>query len=640
MSFFKQMAIAVSLIIIMMLGAVMVINYQSAKKDMIESLYETTVNNISTLASKLADAAEDPAEIATVIDSEFDSGYYKLIEFKSSDGSSDYKQVDNDPIEGVPQWFIKFTDIKIDSVKADVSSGWSIVGVVIVQGDMGIVYKSLYKMFIKLFYLFIILVTISLIILSVLLHFILQPLYKIQAQAEAIMHNEFIIQEKLPYTTEFRDVVKGMNAMVKKVEEIFKKGNEAVQRNKELLYTDSVTKLFNRRYLMLKLPDLITIENKTGGGTILFIALSSLEALNIAVGRRKAEDLLLELAEYFNKVTKEYNDKVIARVNETEFTMMLPDCEADKASDIARRVDRFFTKLTKKYELDKDVIYIKIGIYRYKPAIKVADLLTRADSALSHAKALENDSTYLYEDKDDKNAIGKEQWRAILEDAMKNSHFALKFWSAVDSKTDTVTHKVMTFIIDNGDKKYFYGDFIAPAINLGLASKMYITVLENLFTKEYKEIKNTTCSIRMSNEFIKDEQSYELLFDLFEKNAKKIDFNLIFEVSDSLAIHHTSTVLRYVELFKKYGYGFGINSFTGESSDFNYLKKLNPKFLKADSAFLLDQSHDSMSALQVITDSLGVEIVATFVKTEDELKEIQNKHIFVVQGPITDKLLS
>jgi len=70
---------------------------------------------------------------------------------------------------------------------------------------------------------------------------------------------------------------------------------------------------------------------------------------------------------------------------------------------------------------------------------------------------------------------------------MKNSHFALKFWSAVDSKTDTITHKVMTFIIDDGDKKYFYGDFIAPAINLGLASKMYITVLENLFTKEYKE---------------------------------------------------------------------------------------------------------------------------------------------------------
>ena len=46
-----------------------------------------------------------------------------------------------------------------------------------------------------------------------------------------------------------------------------------------------------------------------------------------------------------------------------------------------------------------------------------------------------------------------------------------------------------------------------------------------------------------------------------------------------------------------------------------------------------------MSALQVITDSLGIDIIATFVKTDDELKEIENRHISIVQGPITDKLI-
>jgi len=50
MTLFKQMALAVSLIIVTILGAVMVINYQSARHDMIDSLYETTVNNISSLS--------------------------------------------------------------------------------------------------------------------------------------------------------------------------------------------------------------------------------------------------------------------------------------------------------------------------------------------------------------------------------------------------------------------------------------------------------------------------------------------------------------------------------------------------------------------------------------------------------------
>jgi len=639
MTLFKQMALAVSLIIIVMLGAVMAINYQSAKQDMIQSLYETTVNNISTLANNLAEASEDPALIVTTIDAEFDSGYYKMIDFKSNDGKMDYIQVDNDPVEGVPLWFINFTRLKLDKVSADVSSGWNMIGVVSVAGDTGVVYKALYKMFINLIYIFIVSVAISLGVLSILLHFVLKPLYEIQHQAEAILKNEFLIQEKVPFTTEFKDVVQGMNAMVRKVEEIFKKGNEAARRNRELLYNDPITKLFNRRYLMLKLPDLIKLENKTDGGVIIFVALSGAEILNQALGRRKADDMFLELANIFNDVCKVYEDRVIARVNGTEFTLMLPDCESDKASEIAQKINVGFDKLLQENELDSSTIFINIGIYRYRPSVSIGDLLTRADNALSQAKAKDDDNTQLYEDKDDENAMGKEQWREIIEESISHNYFSLKFWPTLNAKTKTVDHKVMTFTIDGGEnKKFFYGDFIAPAINLGLVSKMYIVTLGDLITKRHEELDGSVCSIRLSNEFMKDTKSFGELTLLFKKHAKTLKFKLSFEVTDSFAINNTALVKSFVNLFAKYGFDFGINSFTGESEDFTYLKELNPKFLKADCAFLLDQSHDSMSALQVITDSLGIEIIATFVKTKEELEKLQSMHINSVQGPVTDSI--
>ena len=639
MTLFKQMAIAVSIIIITLLASVMVVNYQSSKKDMIQSLYETTVNNISTLSNKIASEGNEPAIIVTIIDSEFDSGYYKMIDFKSNDGKSDYKQIDNDPVEGVPLWFIEFTDVKLEHVIADVSSGWDILGAVTVIGDKGIVYKALYKMFINLSYLFAISVALSLIILYIMLHFILKPLYKVQNQAEAILKNEFVIQNKIPFTTEFKDVVNGMNAMVKKVEEIFKKGNESAQRNKELLYNDPTTKLFNRRYLMLKLPDMIQLENKTNGGSIIFVALSGAEVINQILGRRKADDMFEKLALSFMNICKSFEQKVIARVNGTEFTLMLSDCEADIASDITRRINRTFKKLLKENELDSQKIYINMGIYRYKPTVSIADLLTRADNALSMAKAKEDDNTHLYEEKDDENAMGKEQWRTIIEDSINNSHFSLRFWPTMNANTKKTNHKVMTFTIDAGiDKKYFYGDFIAPAINLGLVSKMYIVTLKNLLIKEHKELNNTICSIRISNEFIKDDKSYDELTQLFEQYAKKLNFKLSFEVSDVFAIHNTTLVKRYVDLFAKYNFGFGINTFTGESNDFTYLKVLNPKFLKSDSSFLLDQSKDSMGAIQVITDSLGIEIIATFVKDQEQLDRLLDMHISSIQGPITDTI--
>jgi len=639
MTLFKQMALAISLIIVVLLATVMLINYQSAKKDMTQSLYETTVNNMSTLTAKLAEASSDPAILESTIDAEFDNGYYKMIAFQSNDGKSDYKQVDKKPVKDVPLWFVKLTVIDLPPVTSDVSSGWNMIGVVSVLSDTGIVYRALYKMFVKLSYLFVIFVIITQVALYTMLHFILKPLYRVQKQAEAILKNEFIIQKELPYTTEFKHVVNGMNAMVAKVEEIFKKGNEAAQRNKELLYNDPTTKLFNRRYLMLKLPELIKLENKTYGGTIMFIALNGAEILNQALGRRKADDMFLEIANIFNDACKVFEDRVIARVNGTEFTLMLPDCEAQEGMDIAKNINNEFDKLLVLNELNPQDVNIGIGLYKYKPFIEVGELLTKTDNALSHAKTLDKNNVYLYEDSGAEYVMGKEMWRTILEESIEKNYFSLRFWPTLNAKTKKINHRVMTFTIDGGiDKQYFYGDFIAPAINLGLVSKMYIVALKDLITQRHEELDGSTCSIRLSNEFIKDTKAFNELSSLFEKYAKILEFKLSFEVSDSFAINNTGSLKAYVTLFSKYGFGFGINSFTGESSDFSYLKQLNPEFLKADCAFLLDQSQDSMSALQIITDSLGIEIIATFVKNEEELEKLLTMHIDSVQGPVTDSI--
>lgn len=638
MTLFKQMALAISFIIVVMLAAVMVINYQSAKKDMIQSLYETTVNNISTLTSKLAEASSDPAILVTTIDSEFDSGYYKMIDFKSNDGKTDYKQIDYKPIKNVPSWFVKFTSIDLPPVTADVTSGWDVIGTVSVASDTTVVYKALYKMFVKLSYIFIVSLSISLIALYTMLHFILKPLYRVQYQAESILKNQFVLQEKVPFTTEFKDVVNGMNAMVTKVEYIFKKGEAAAQRNRELLYNDPITKLFNMRYLKLKLPDLINLENKTNGGTIMFVSLDGVGVINQKLGGKIVDEIFVKTAEIFTDNTQNIEDKVIAR-ERTEFTLMLPDCDAAKAKEIAKAIDKDFSELIKNYELNAKDVHISLGLYQYHPKTSIGDLLTRADNALTLAKADEKSNIHIHEEKNQETAMGKEQWRSVIEESIDNNFFSLKFWPTLNTKTKDINHKVMTFTIDGGEnKRYFYGDFIAPAINLGLVSKMYMVALKDLIANTHDELEGSNCSIRLSNEFIKDPQSFNELSELFEKHAKTLNFKLSFEVSDSFAINNKVILKTYVDLFSKYNFGFGINSFTGQATEYGYLKELNPEFLKADCAFLLDQSEDSMSALQVITDSLGIEIVATYVKTEEELQKLQKMHIHSVQGPITDTI--
>ena len=640
MTLFKQLALVISIIIIIILSSVMYINYNSAKKSMVEGLYETTVNNISALTENLADASDEEALLVTTVDVAFDSGYYKSIEYVSNSGDFHYKQIDTDPVDGVPLWFVNNSTIKLQKIKADVSLGWEIVGEVTVEADTGVIYQALYKMFINLLYLFVVVVSISLGVLSVLLHYVLKPLKSIQNQAEAILHNKFLIQENEPYTEEFKDVVKGMNSMVKKVEDIFDKANESAKRNSELLYNDPVTRLFNRRYLMLKLSELIQLENRVNGGTSMFVSLSSIEALNQTLGRQHSRDFMLEFSAIFEEETLKYDDRLIARVNELDFAMILPSCEEDEAYKVVENINDRFEKLCETNSVDKTTIYINTGMFRYKSNITVGDLLTKTDSSLTKAKADEKSNSYLYKEQDDKNALGKDQWRTIIEDAIDNNSFKLNFYSAVNTQTRELDHKVMTFIIQTKKgEKYYFGDFIAPAINFGLVSRMFLVSIKELLEQKKEKLSGKTVSIRLSNEFMKDINSLDELTHLIKKYSKKLDFKLFFEISNSFAIHNTQVVKSFVDMFSKYSIGFGINSFTGESSDFSYLKELNPTFIKADASYLLDQSQESMSAFQVLAGSLGVEIVATFVKELDEVEKLSKIDVSIVQGPVSDEIV-
>ena len=630
MTLFKQVALVVSMIIIVILGAVMYINYTAAKQDMIDGLYETTVNNISTLSSKLADANGHEALVISTVDAEFDGGYYELIEYISSDGMFEYKQVDNDAVEGVPEWFIEYTNIPVVEITNDVSAGWELLGEVAVRGDSGIIYKALYKMFIKLLYLFTVFTTIALVVLGILLHFVLKPLKEIQHQAEAIVNNEFVINEDKPYTTEFKDVVRAMNSMVKKVEYIFIKANESAQRNHELLYTEPITGLSNRRYMMLKLPDLLSEINKINGGTVLFIALSSTEIMNQLISRRHANNLIIAFTEFFDKVTKEYEDKLITRLNETEFLIVLPECESESAQEITTKISSAFIELLVKNNMEEDTVCINVGLYRYNSGISMADLLTRADTALSNAVADEKKNSYLYEEGTN-NTLAKEQWRAIIEHAIKESAFTFESSEVVDTRTATLIHEAVRYnLYDSDAKEYLYKDFIAPVINLGHSVGMHIAVLKELLNKE-SLYRGRNCTFKLPNDFFRDESSFELLDKLLSQHSKDSDIKLSFEIADSFVIKNLQLVKSFINIFNRYGYAFGIHSFTGESDDYAYLKVLNPAFIKADSAFLLDQSKETMNTLLLITDSLGIQVIATTVKSKDDIERLNTLHIGIIQ---------
>ena len=640
MSLFKQMALAISFMIIILLGAVMTMNYNSFKKDMLQSLYETTVNNISSITSQLSNAGDDSALITTIIDAEFDSGYFKKIYFVSNDNSFKYKQEDTDPIDGVPSWFINFTNIKLDTVTSDVTSGWNMIGVISVDGDTSIVYKSLYKMFIRLSYLFAISVSITLLVLSFMLSIILKPLKGVQKQAEAVIRNEFIIQEKIPYTKEFKDVVLGMNNMVSKVKAMFEKGNEELKRQKELEYIDQITKLRNRKYLIDKLPEYLKIDAHSKGGVNMMIALSGLIQANEKLGHQEVDKLFNKIADIFRNETTYYKESIIARMNGTEFSIFIPDCSSENAVAIAEAILDKTSKLFHEHELNADETFVSIGIYEYSYQESIGKLLSQSDNALSQAK-FNTSHLYLAQPANITEVMGKDAWREIINDAIEHNKLKFVSWSTVDAKNKTVAHKSLSLTLQaSEDKTYYYGQFMAPANQTGLSNDIYRNVLNMLFKHSDKSFKNEICSLRLPYEFLTLSSTFEEMKSLLNSYSSQLAFKLIIEMPDKLVSKNSELVKDYKKLFEKNSIEMGIFEFIGESTDYQYLQELRPVYIKGESSYFLSQSDKSLSALKLITDSIDIALIASGVMDLDTLEELKKRDITIIQGKATELIIN
>ncbi len=636
MSLFKQMALAIALIIIVLLGSVMSLNYQSSKKDMIENLYQTSVNNISSLSSQLAQEANDPALISSIIDAEYDSGYFKKIAYVTTDGTFHYTKEDTNSVEGVPQWFIAFSNIHLKSVSVDVSSGWEILGRLELQGDTGIVYKALYKIVTQLFYIFVIAVTLSLFILSIMLKILLRPLKKAQKQAEAIAKNQFILQEKIPYTTEFRDVVLGMNSMVSKLKVIFDKANTALQEQKEKEYTDPITQLKKQKYLQDKLPEFLKIDAHSKGGVFMLLGIQGVIEANDLLGHEKVDLLFKKFADILRENTKEFKEHIIARVEGTEFALFLPNCPLSIAKEHANIILRAFQHFIQEYQLNEDVTFLAVGIYEYNYQENIDTLLTKAKDILFEAKKSPQ-KIYIEASETLNEMMDAQRWKQVLTSAIQYYQFQFSPWKTLNSKNKQLVHYALSLTL-KADKTYSYNQFMAPANQLGLGNDIYKVALNILLKTPDKQLHNSVCSLRLPFEFLTQSTSYDDIQTLLNQYARRLPLTLIIEMPDKFMRTETQLVQKYKKLLEKFHIELGIFEFIGESHDYQYLQTLRPLYIKADVQYYLSQSTQSLSALKLVSDSIGIELIASGVMDTASLEELQKRDIYTIQGRVTEHL--
>jgi diguanylate cyclase (GGDEF)-like protein len=637
MTLFKQIALLLSLFLLAILGTVLTLNFMSANDSVSERLYEDAKNTASSLSLSLGGANGDVSMMSTMINANFDSGNYLTISLTDVDNAVLYERKLESKSANVPQWFLNAVKLEAPVAAANVSAGWSQVGILRVQSDVAYAYTQLYTILKNLLISFGILAAVGLTILNLLLAAVLKPLKGVQKQAEAVIRNEFIIQEKIPSTQEFKDVVLGMNNMVSKVKAMFEKGNEELKRQKELEYIDPTTKLKNRKYLIDKFPEYLKIDASSKGGINMMIALSGVIEANEQLGHREVDKLFIEIAEIFKKASSLHKEAIIARMNGTEFAIFIPDCTDTQAGEMALKIKAATQELILSLGLDNNTTFLSIGLYEYNYRQKIGELLSHSDNALTQAKFCE---THIHLDKaeDALEVMGKEAWREIIKEALSRKYFNFVSYKTVDTKTKKVAHNALSLTLNAADKTYYYGQFMAPAIQAGLSNKIYQNIIEMLFKNTDIKLKGTSCSLRLSYEYLELQETYDEIASLLRNYGSKLPLKLIIEMPDKLVRKNTKDVKDFKALFEKYNIDMGIYEFIGENHDYQYLRDLRPLYIKAEGSYFLTQSEQSLSALRLITDTVGISLIASGVMDMESVAELNKRDIHIIQGRASEEI--
>jgi two-component system cell cycle response regulator len=154
-----------------------------------------------------------------------------------------------------------------------------------------------------------------------------------------------------------------------------------------LALTDSLTGLFNRRYLMVHLEKLLkkNAETKKAIG-VLMLDIDHFKQINDAYGHAAGDEVLRVFSDRISQRLRSFD--LVARLGGEEFVVVLPDISMDMALQVAERLRLSICNETFRVNGAGQInVSVSIGAVLIEgDAIKVEDVLQCADEELYKAK--------------------------------------------------------------------------------------------------------------------------------------------------------------------------------------------------------------------------------------------------------------
>lgn len=624
MTLFKQIAMIMSVFLLFVLLSIVTFNVNAAQKYAQEEMANNAQNTASFLSLSLAQAKGNTAEMSAMINAIFDSGYFMKITLSDENGVLLFERTKSEDEASTPDWFKSLFPIDSPSASATVSSGWTPIGNISVIPAKENTQHQLYRNSIEILQSFAIIALVSFALLHLVLRLVLSSLTRVKEQAEAVSDNSFIINTAIPKTLEFKEVTLAMNKMVNKVKEIFEKEAASIQEYHKLLYTDSLTGLYNKVYFERKFNELLHSQEADSHGLLLGLYLEGVQEANKKLGHEKVDQIINDIAQKAKSFAQDHEDVICSRVDGTKIILIFPQALMDDIKEIAEALLTFGLVHFEKESLADYESSIRLAMLSYTAKDKVETILSQLNKALMHGE--KNSITNLMSEEPFNGVLD----RKVIENRIKEHAIALATQNVYDDHDNILHSEAYVRLFDDKKVMHEAGAFIPLIHQMRLDTRLDQSVINFILNENSLEGRDIAVNISLA--FLKDKAMHQWLKERLA--GSNIQTKLHFEISNHNVLGAITDAVAFSTLVKESGHHFGIDRFSiEEQANLNYLQMIKPEYLKIDSTYLHDMIKGDQGqlnpALQILIEGLDITIIASNIEKmqiKEELSAVGIKH--------------
>lgn len=569
---------------------------------------------------------QDDTILSTMVNSIFDRGYYLEIRLENIDGEELLSRTNPKRFEQVPEWFTELFPLTTATAKSEIDAGWVVGGTVYVTTHPGIGYLKLWQQAQDSLMFAAIVLAVFVILLFCMLLLVLRPLNKINQLALSIGEGDFARIDKLPWTTEIRNVAKSMNLMSGKIEKVITNLNNRLEETGKRLHVDELTGLETKATFETEMKERFMSREQ---GYLFILRIDELGKLAATLSSDKVDTFIKS---FVNETRAGLKDEEVAgdflyRIVGAEF-ILIADCQNQaSAESLCKAILKRLEALGSEYNKDS---VAHIGGVAFDPQGTTAALISAATEAYEKARLIGQNSFAITEYS--ANTRSMDEWKQLVGDVVDNQrvdvNYGMKAYSLADGQADQlVLEEAMSKVFDEQGEALPIGTFISVAETLDRIVEFDLNIVSRVMDYIRNEQVSHNVAVNISFTALASNEFRGQLYPVLEAN-RDIAQHLTFSITAYGATRDLKAFSSFIDFAHRLDAKVMLKRFESRFIPMDNLKQFRLDYIRLARIYTENIGNDPekrrlVEAMKELGELLNVDILAESVETDNDLQAVR-----------------